>query len=64
MQGVVEDKAIELKEGTFHVNRTRESKCVLVQDTRLGELKGEKATAYMNPSGRMFVESLERDRER
>jgi hypothetical protein len=64
VRGVVEDKAIELKEGTFHVIRTRESERVLVQDAKLGEFKGEKATAYVNPSGRTFVESLERDRDR
>ncbi len=64
VRGVVEDKSIELKEGTFHVIRTRENERVLVQDTRLGEFKGEKATAYVNPSGRTFVESLERDRDR
>ena len=64
LKGVVEKESIDLKEGRFYVVKTVENERVLVQEQRLHELRGEQVSVFKDPGGKVYIEELERGRER
>lgn len=64
LKGVVEKEPVDLKEGRFHIVKTVENERVLVQEQRLHELRGEQVSVFKDPGGKVYIEELERGRER
>lgn len=64
LKGVVEKEPLDLKEGRFHIVKTVENERVLVQEQRLHELRGEQVSVFKDPGGKVYIEELERGRER
>ena len=64
LKGVVEKEPIDLKEGRFHVVKTVENERVVVQEQRFHELRGEQVSVFKDPGGKVYIEELDRGRER